>query len=131
MTVPTPVERAHGLSFAEFWQQFVRIPDRTGALVAPVPHREQLKFIDAIDRRVETGQTEFLLHWAKKSAKSFTAAAALVFLLVCDEHNVERLIAVLANDLDQSGVVGRMAKQIVQRHPWLAQRVRPLRNELV
>ena len=128
MTVPKGAPAA-GLSLADFWARFVRLPDATGALVTPAPHREQARVIAAID----TGQyREVLIHWAKKSAKSFTAAVRAAHHLVADPWvRAERRIGIASADEDQSRIIFSQAKALIERHPWLSRRVRVLRSEMI
>jgi hypothetical protein len=120
---------AGGMSFAAFWQKFIRIPDSTGHLVCPVPHQEQQKFIEAVD----TGQyPELLLHWGKKCAKSFTVAARALHHLVSDPWvRSERLIGISSADEDQSLIPFRQVCQLADRHPFFRKAIRVTRTELI
>jgi hypothetical protein len=128
MTLPRGAP-AGGMSLADFWQRFVLLPNDRGELVTPVAHREQARVVAAID----SGQyRELLLHWAKKSAKSFTAAVSVCHSLVASPGvRSERRIAIASADEDQSRIIFGQARQLIERHPWLSRRVRVLRTEMI
>jgi hypothetical protein len=120
---------AAGMSFAKFWTEFIRIPDSTGHLVCPVPHREQQAFIEAVD---SGHYPEMLLHWGKKSAKSFTVAARALHHLVADPYvHSERLIGISSADEDQSLIPFRQVCQLADRHQFLRDHTRATRTELI
>jgi hypothetical protein len=106
-------------SFASFWK---------AAAPSWPPHREQQRFIAAVD----AGQHgEYLLHWSKKCAKSTTAALRALHYLVAEVRDPDdRLIGIVANDEEQARVIFGICKQIVERSPFLRERIRTLRNEL-
>lgn len=119
------------MRFAEFWPTFVRVPGPDGTLVPPVPHREQARVLAFVDEP-RTGIAEVLLHWAKKSAKSFTAAAAGVHHLVAEHREpTDRLIGIASYDEEQSKVIGAEMARLIERHPLLREKVRVLKNEFV
>jgi hypothetical protein len=106
-------------SFSEWWSAIT--PDWT-------PHREQRRYLAAVD----AGQPESFLHWAKKTAKSSTAANRALHYLVAEGRDPEdRLGAIASFDEEQSQIIFAIAAQIVERSPWLRERVRVLRNEMV
>src|SRR5439155_25628070 len=95
----------------------------------------QARFLKASDTIDATGRRQYresMLHWSKKTAKSFTAAVKAVHHLVADPfERIDRLIAIASFDEDQSRIIFRQAAQLVERDGWLSARVRVLRTELV
>jgi hypothetical protein len=124
----------HGLSLVDFWQQFVTV-DTGGQLARPVPHREQRRFLSACDTVAPDGRRryrEYFLHWSKKTAKSFTSAVKAVHHLVADPfERQDRLVAIASFDEDQSRIIFNLARQLVERHAWLAKRIKINRAEMV
>ena len=124
----------HGLPFADFWRDFVRV-DTGGRLTRPTPHREQARFLSASDTVEADGRRRYresFLHWSKKTAKSFTSGAKAVHHLVADPfERQDRCIAIASFDEDQSRIIFGQAKQLVERHAWLTRRVRVLRTEMI
>ena len=113
------------MTFKDFWQHYVRI----GSGDSPTPHREQARYIASVDAG---GHREALLHWAKKCAKSFTAAARGLHYLIGEHRDPDdRLIGIASHDEEQSRVIFAQACQMISRHPWLDEHVKVGRNELV
>jgi hypothetical protein len=135
MTIPRALSSA-GVSFAEFWQAFVRLPNEGGELVCPVPHREQVRYISAVDAVDPlTGRRRYpvsFLHWRKKAAKGFTASTRVLHHFVADPFvRDERRIGIASFDEDQSHLIFDQCRQLVDRHPWLKKQVRVLRAEMI
>jgi hypothetical protein len=134
MSTRTALDR-RAISFDLFWREFVRIPDSTGRLIPPSPHREQARFIQASDARDAAGlrrYREYFLHWGKKTAKSFSTAAKLAYHLVADPFEREdRRLAIASFDEDQSRIIFGQVKMLVDRHAWLRRHVKVLRTEMV
>lgn len=116
------------MTFRSFWDQFLRVPGPDGALVAMVPHREQARFIEAVD----SGRYhEFLLHWGKKASKSTCAAGLALFHLVAERHVPgERLVALTAWDAEQARIVFAQVCGFIDRHPWLTKHCQVLRDSI-
>src|SRR4051812_46897877 len=109
MGMTAPAVADEGLSLATFWEQFVTVDTGAGGrLVHPVPHREQARFIRACDTVDANGHRQYreaMLHWSKKTAKSFTSAVKCVHHLVADPfERQDRLIAIASFDEDQSRI---------------------------
>lgn len=122
------------MTFESFWSTFLRVTSASGDLVCPVPHREQARYLQWVDAGLAgpPGLREALLHWAKKSAKSSTAAArALHHLCAQPDEPEDRLIGIASFDEEQSRIIFALVAQFVARHLWLDERVRILRNEAV
>jgi hypothetical protein len=123
-----------GIPLADFWAQFPLV-DVGGRLVHPTPHREQARYVRGNDLLGMDGRRlcpESFLHWAKKTAKSFTAGVRGVHHLVADPfERQDRRVAIASFDEDQSRIIFGQAKQIVERHPWLREHVRLLKSEMV
>lgn len=114
-----------------FWGAAVRVPDGAGQLVCPVPHREQARVLAWHDG-LGPGVWEALLCWAKKSAKSFTAAALGLHHLVGEDREPDdRLIGIASYDEEQSRVIFAEVRRLIERAPILRDRLRVLRNEIV
>jgi hypothetical protein len=125
------------VTFEEFWQEFIRLPDReTGSLVVPVPHlaqREVIEALDAVDPASELRRyPNVFLHWARKCSKDFILAAYTLYHLACDRFEHEpRYAAIAAWDREQTEITRRTAEQLIRRHPGLSQSFRVLRDQLV
>lgn len=116
--------RPLAVSFEAFWHTYLRVPDPvSGDLVTPHPHREQQRFVGAMDARDTRGIRPFdsvLLHWAKKTSKSFTGGAAGLYHLIADPFETDdRLVGIASYDEEQSGIIFRVIKQIIERDPRL------------
>ena len=111
------------------WVRAGAAPD--GRLVCPTPHREQARVVEALDTR--RGQAlEFLLRWAKKTAKSWTAAVVIRWILLADPlERQSRLITVSSWDEDQTGIIGALVKEGIERDQWARSGSKITRSEIV
>ncbi|MEO8520046.1 MAG: hypothetical protein ABI603_01710 [Acidobacteriota bacterium] len=127
---------AAGLSFRQFREAVFRVPSGPfGRLVVPTLHREQERFTSAMDAVDANGRRlfpEFCLHWSKKTSKSSDAGTAALWHQTSDPHErQERRIGIASFDEDQSRIIFGLAKQTVDRHPWLRDHITVGRTEMV
>ena len=100
------------------------MPDETSPRLVPLAHhREQQRFIDAVDARDPSGiriYREYVLSSPKKGGSPTTAAAFGLWALVGDDLAQDREVIIVASDLAQAAdIVFSTACKLVQRHPWL------------
>jgi Phage Terminase len=108
-------------TFGQFWATFAP---------SMPPHREQRRYIGAVEQA--HGTLEALLLWAKKAAKSTTAAMRGLHYLTTETRDPEdRLIAIASHDEEQSRIIFAQAEQIVRRHAKLSASVDIRKNELI
>jgi hypothetical protein len=122
------------IAFADFWREFVRVGDSRGGLVCPVPHREQARIITAVDARMPDGARtypEILLHWSKKSAKTFVCGQIAAHGLFYSNEPEGALIGIASSDEQQSGLIFGEAKRTIERTPVFASAARVLSTEIV
>jgi hypothetical protein len=118
----------------DFWKEFVRVSDGKGGLVCPVPHREQQRVIAAVDARTPDGARtypEVLIHWSKKSAKTYVCGQIGVHHLFYSGEAEGALIGIASSDEVQSGLIFGEARRTIERSPLLSGAARILAHEIV